>query len=1007
MRRLLLVLSLLAGLVLGAGAPAAPGATESTVTVGTQPLGGPQVQPEGEPADLSEAQVKAIFRAHRKVERWLERYPRQGRSDQATYEPDDGSWTLNIWWGEAGEIARGRVDDDTKVVLEAWTGPQVAWTMARGYDGAFGGDELNNPLLWVGLSLVFFLGLADLRRLRSLRNLDLLALLSFGLSLGFFNLGDVFTAMALAYPPLGYLLVRTVVIGFRGRRGPPARAVWPAWVLAAATIFLVGFRIGLNVETSNVIDVGYAGVIGAQRIATGEAPYGHMPVERNLPKCGPEGADGEVRERVQTNGRCESANENGDTYGPVSYQAYLPGYWLFGWSGKWDDLPAAHFTSIAWDLVVLFGLVLVGRRFGGWRLAAALPFAWASYPFTQYVSNSNTNDAIMPAFLVWGFWLASSPAARGTAVALGVWTKLAALIVAPLWATYPQGLRRPRALAVFTAAFVLATLAAFWILLLEPNVFEAVRVFWERTFVSQFDRESPFSLWDWGQYHAAGIPDLKLVQQVLIGVVAAAGVAFAFVPRRKSPLQLAALTGALLLGFELVLTHWSWLYIPWFFPFVALAVIAPAGIARAGPVAEPEAPVRLPERRLVAVGVGSVALLLVSWVLLHTSFWSETPITDVPIYERYGEAIVAGEVPYRDFALEYPPAALAAFVVPAFGEGSDGFRRVFEALMWLFGAAALVAMLVALASLGRSVRAIALALAFAALAPLLLGSVVLSRFDLLPAAATAAALAGILSGRHRFGCAALGLGAAAKVYPAVLLPLALAYVLRRAGVREAVVCAGAALATAAAIVLPFALVAPQGVWDALSIHATRGLQIESLGAGALLAAHHVGGLGLTVVSGSGSQNLAGTGADAVALVQTLLQAAVVLALWVAFWRGPADRERLVRYSAATVCAFVALGKVLSPQFLIWLIPLVPLVGGRRGLAASGMLGAAAVLTQIWFPFRYWDLVDDFDATASWLVLARDLTLVAIVAVLVTPARALARWRVRERERSLEPVAGRA
>jgi hypothetical protein len=149
--------------------------------------------------------------------------------------------------------------------------------------------------------------------------------------------------------------------------------------------------------------------------------------------------------------------------------------------------------------------------------------------------------------------------------------------VVPLWASYPDGLRRPRALALFAGGFVVATLASFSILLLEPDPFHAARVFWDRTFGWQLGRESPFSIWGWGQYHAEGIPDLHLLQLPLIGVLLAGSVAVAFWPRRKSPLQLAALTAALLLGFELVLTHWFFLYIPWFFPFVAFAVLAPAG----------------------------------------------------------------------------------------------------------------------------------------------------------------------------------------------------------------------------------------------------------------------------------------------------------------------------------------------------------------------------------------------------------------------------------------------
>jgi hypothetical protein len=535
-------------------------------------------------ARLSEERATAVFLRDAKVADWLDRYPAEGRIEDATFDADDRTWRMHVWWGEAGEIATGRVDDRTGRVTEAWTGPQVAWKMARGSDGAFGGRSINRIDVWLVLCAVFLLGLVDWRRPLSMRTLDLLALLSFSVSLWFFNEGDVFTSMPLVYPALVYLLARAVWVGVRGR-GSPGSVVWPVWVLVAATVFLAGFRIGLNLEDSNVIDVGFSGVVGAHRIVNGEMPYGHMPVQGSRPKCGPADAEGEVRDRIQTNGRCESSNERGDTYGPVAYLAYVPGYALLGWSGKWDELPAAHFTSIALDLLVMIGLALVGIRFGGARLAAVLPFAWAAYPFTQYVSSSNTNDALPALFLVWGFWLASSDFARGAFSALAGWTKFAPLLLVPLWASYPDGLRRPRAVGVFAAGFVVATAAAFSILLLEPNPIDAARVFWDRTFGFQLGRESPFSIWGWGQYHAAGIPDLHLVQLPLIGLLLAASVAVAFYPRRKSPLQLAALTGALLIGFELVLTHWFYLYIPWFFPFVAFVVLAPAARPAPEPVA--------------------------------------------------------------------------------------------------------------------------------------------------------------------------------------------------------------------------------------------------------------------------------------------------------------------------------------------------------------------------------------------------------------------------------------
>jgi hypothetical protein len=582
--------------VIAALALAAPALAAPTTATTKKSLPGPLSA--GAPAAgqrLTQGKATRIFLRDDKIAEWLEHYPPNLRTTEATYNA--GVWTVKIWAGKAGEVATGRVDDLTGDVTEAWTGPQVAWKMARGGDGAFGGRKINSLPIWLGLCALFLVGLADFRRPLSVRNLDLLALLSFSVSLWFFNRGEIFTSVPLVYPGLVYLLGRMVWSAWRGRLTTAAAPVWPVWVLAAATVFTAGFRIGLDVKTSNVIDVGYSGVIGAERIVQGQAPYGNFPVEETLKACGPADADGEIRDRIQTNGRCESANPQGDTYGPVAYEMYVPGYLIFGWSGRWDDLPAAHLSSIVFDLLCLLGLALVGLRFGGARLAATLSFAWVAYPFTTYVLCSNTNDALPPLFLIWGFWLVTSPAARGTAVALSGWTKFAPLLVAPLWASYPDGLRRPWEKVVFVAAFALATVAVFTILLFEPNLLHAVRVFWDRTLSPQINRQSPFSIWDWRQYHA-GLPDLHVLQRVLEGLLVAAALAVYFVPRRKSPFQLAALTAALLLGFQLVLTHWFYLYLPWFFPFAAFAVLAHAPEAVPAPAPQP---LERPRQELVGV----------------------------------------------------------------------------------------------------------------------------------------------------------------------------------------------------------------------------------------------------------------------------------------------------------------------------------------------------------------------------------------------------------------------
>jgi hypothetical protein len=382
-----------------------------------------------------------------------------------------------------------------------------------------------------------------------------------------------------------------------------------------------------------------------------------------------------------------------------------------------------------------------------------------------------------------------------------------------------------------------------------------------------------------------------------------------------------------------------------------------------------------------AAGLASVVFLS-SWTLLHHGFYEREQVLDTPVYERYGRAIDDGEVPYRDFALEYPPGALPVFALPALGDVSfETFVRRFEGLMAALGLALVAFVAAALAGLGASTRRLAAALGFVALAPLALGSVVLSRFDLWPAALTAAALAALGSGRERLGHGVLGAAVAVKLYPAVLLPIALAAVWKRQGRGEAVRCAAVFAGVAAVVVVPFLVLSPGGMWDSVTRQASRPLQIESLGSSVLLGAHHAFGLEITMKSGHGSQNLAGSLPDALAIAHTAVQLAALVAIWIVFARGPADRERFVLACAAALTAFVALGKVLSPQFLIWLLPVVPLVAGRRGMVASALLALALVLTQLWFPFRYWDLALKFDEPASWLVLTRDVVLLGLLAIL--------------------------
>ena len=370
---------------------------------------------------------------------------------------------------------------------------------------------------------------------------------------------------------------------------------------------------------------------------------------------------------------------------------------------------------------------------------------------------------------------------------------------------------------------------------------------------------------------------------------------------------------------------------------------------------------RWPQRELTLAAGG---LFLACFALVHTWFWRHGQLVDWPVYRGYGDAIVHhGRVPYRDFPVDYPPGALPVFVIPSlFGS----YRTAFEVLMALCGLG-----LVAVVAWLRPGAAF-----YVAVSPVLAGALVYSRFDYWPTLLATAALAALIARRHRLGWALLGLAVAAKLWPFVLVPLALGWSAVHGRARAALI----GVVTFAIAVVPFALLAPHGLFESVRGQADRPLQIESLGASLLTTFAHP-----AITTSHGSQNIAGYGA--LAAGSAALQAVAIVALWLGFLRGPIDRPRLLRYGAACVCAFIALGKVLSPQFLLWLVPLVPLVGGRRGYAATALLTAALVLTQVWFPARYWHYVARFDLAG--VVLARNLTLVALLLTLAWPVRRIA------------------
>jgi hypothetical protein len=386
---------------------------------------------------------------------------------------------------------------------------------------------------------------------------------------------------------------------------------------------------------------------------------------------------------------------------------------------------------------------------------------------------------------------------------------------------------------------------------------------------------------------------------------------------------------------------------------------------------------------LAAVALG---LFLVSWSLLHHGTLARGQITDTGLYQQYGDAMAGGQVPYRDFRLEYPPGALPVFVLPSLDHEGDrsAYDRWFDRLMSLCGAVAIAGVALVLRALGAGPARTAGALGLVAISPLLVGSVMLSRFDLWPASLAVLALAALLHERLALAALALGAAIAAKLWPLVLVPLVVAHVWRTRGFLTAAVWAAGLVLVDAAVFLPFTVLSPAGVQASFHAQIARPLQLESLGGAVLIALHHLAGTSLHVVTTYGSQNLEGTGAHAAEVATTVAGVLALAAVWALYARRPADGERLVVHAAAAVAAALAFGKVFSPQFLIWLVPLVPLVRGRRGIAAGALLAAALVLTQLWFPQHYWPLANGFAQRESWLLLARDLAVVALAALLAWP-----------------------
>ena len=494
---------------------------------------------------LSEDEAVKLALADERVQEELSEHGPYSRD--ADYQ--DGEWTVHFYVEESGlvggspwghdrkEVARVGVDDTSWVLNYLWVGDQVGWAMARGEEGAYG-KQANLWYVWGPLALAFALAFWRTDGLFSVRNLDVVALLGFLLSHAFFREGVVHEAVLLWYPPLIYLFARTLLMGFGIGERVERTSDLPTWALLGLAFVAGGLVLGLNLD-SRVIDVGYAGVVGADLILEGTVPYGNMPQE------------------VGT----------GDTYGPLNYLLYAPFVLLFGFSGGWDFLPAAHaLTALAYVAGAL-ALFVAGWRLSGPKAAAALAFAWAAFPYTLYAANNNTNDIVVAALSAIGLAVAGSPLGRGASVAAGFAVKLYPIVLAPLWMMH-DGVagRRRRPIGGFVVGGAGVLVLSFWVLLMDGRPLGAAGLFYERTIAFQGTRESPWTIF-------AQVPELGFLQQPLLAFVIVVAFVVAVWPRRRTVRRLAAFSAALVIGFELTTNYWFYPYVTWFEPFVFVALL--------------------------------------------------------------------------------------------------------------------------------------------------------------------------------------------------------------------------------------------------------------------------------------------------------------------------------------------------------------------------------------------------------------------------------------------------
>lgn len=372
------------------------------------------------------------------------------------------------------------------------------------------------------------------------------------------------------------------------------------------------------------------------------------------------------------------------------------------------------------------------------------------------------------------------------------------------------------------------------------------------------------------------------------------------------------------------------------------------------------------------------------WAVARWVVYDFYQLGDTRVYEHAARMIEAGAVPYRDFDVEYPPLATGIFWLV--GRVPGDYQLAFSMAMLACLVATGLAALAAARRLGLGPIREAAAVGLVALAPVAVGTLLQTRYDLVLSALLGWTLVAALHDRFGWAWLLLTLAVAAKLVPVLLVPVLFLWHAHRRRPAAARGGTGALVAGFALTILPIAALAPHGTWRLFAYHLDRPLQVESIGSSIVQAAR----LPFQRVNSFGSENIDGHLPGLLAGLSTLALVACIVAIAAGMARAlrrdaAAGPQALVAGFAATLTAIVAFGKVLSPQYMVWLLPVVLLLPGRRGRLAVAATAIAMGLTQLVFPLLYTDLVERSAPLPLWLLVTRNALLVALL-VLAWPRR---------------------